>query len=211
MGRRNRLHSADGNAHAPECTEMHRFGESSQLRCLIETDASEKSPNKPNLRATQAAPNAAVLLAKPIAVRVSQCLTLVSLCRASRTASGIPWLRIRSSQTSSSSWRTRITTHRQHVDFTALAAHFNQISGVNYGNGDFNYDGKVNALDFNAIATNFGTTLPLWHRLQYPCPSLQWQWRREVKSLFGDAPIKEGASTFSAGWRFDGSVVAKEA
>ena len=37
--------------------------------------------------------------------------------------------------------------------------HFNQ-SGQNWLAGDFNGDGKVNALDFNAIATNYGQTLP---------------------------------------------------
>src|SRR5262249_9015523 len=32
-------------------------------------------------------------------------------------------------------------------------------SGSLWVDGDFNYDGKVNALDFNAVATNFGQTL----------------------------------------------------
>jgi hypothetical protein len=36
---------------------------------------------------------------------------------------------------------------------------FNNL-GATFSQGDFNYDGAVNALDFNSIATGFGTTLP---------------------------------------------------
>ncbi len=52
-------------------------------------------------------------------------------------------------------------TRDRHVDtndFVALATHFNQSSAT-LSNGDFNYDGKVNALDFNILATQFGTYL----------------------------------------------------
>jgi MYXO-CTERM domain-containing protein len=37
-----------------------------------------------------------------------------------------------------------------------MSTHFGSTTGV-WSTGDFNYDGKVNALDFNAIATNFGS------------------------------------------------------
>jgi hypothetical protein len=43
------------------------------------------------------------------------------------------------------------------LDFTAIAAHFNQQVN-SYADGDFNYDGVVNALDFNALASHFGST-----------------------------------------------------
>src|SRR5438046_1142268 len=45
------------------------------------------------------------------------------------------------------------------TDFTALAASFNS-SAKNWFEGDFNYDGVVNALDFNFLASNYGATLP---------------------------------------------------
>ena len=41
----------------------------------------------------------------------------------------------------------------------AVANNFG-ASGKVWQTGDFNYDGVVNALDFNAIATNFGQTSP---------------------------------------------------
>ena len=43
------------------------------------------------------------------------------------------------------------------VDFSALSMHFNQAG--TFTQGDFNYDGKVNALDFNALASLWGTYL----------------------------------------------------
>ena len=39
-----------------------------------------------------------------------------------------------------------------------LATNFSK-SGQFWTAGDFNYDGVVNALDFNALASNFGQTL----------------------------------------------------
>src|SRR5581483_4627843 len=44
-------------------------------------------------------------------------------------------------------------------DFVLLSQNFN-LSSANWGKGDFNYDGKVNALDFNLIATRFGSVAP---------------------------------------------------
>ena len=44
------------------------------------------------------------------------------------------------------------------ADFVALAAHFNE-NAPTFADGDFNYDGKVNALDFNLLATKFGSAL----------------------------------------------------
>jgi len=41
-----------------------------------------------------------------------------------------------------------------------LANHFNGASPT-WADGDFNFDGKVNALDFNAVASNFGKTVSL--------------------------------------------------
>lgn len=41
-------------------------------------------------------------------------------------------------------------------DFAVLAAHYNQSMNVGWGDGDFNGDGTVNALDFDALATNYG-------------------------------------------------------
>ena len=43
-------------------------------------------------------------------------------------------------------------------DFTLLAQNFDSTSGV-WSSGDFNYDNNVNALDFNALASNFGSQL----------------------------------------------------
>ena len=43
------------------------------------------------------------------------------------------------------------------MDFTVLATNFG--TGQDWANGDYNYDGKVNALDFNALAANFGQTI----------------------------------------------------
>ena len=40
-----------------------------------------------------------------------------------------------------------------------MANHFN-TSGQEWIAGDFNFDGKVNALDFNFLATNFGEVSP---------------------------------------------------
>jgi len=40
------------------------------------------------------------------------------------------------------------------VDFNILAANFNQ-SITGWDQGDFNYDGLVNATDFNELAANF--------------------------------------------------------
>ena len=39
--------------------------------------------------------------------------------------------------------------------FNVMAANFN-TSGHEWLDGDFNYDGRVNALDFNAVAANYG-------------------------------------------------------
>jgi hypothetical protein len=44
-------------------------------------------------------------------------------------------------------------------DFTLLAANFNQ-AGATWASGDFNGDGVVNALDFNALASHFGQSTP---------------------------------------------------
>lgn len=43
-------------------------------------------------------------------------------------------------------------------DYTTLAANFNKTAQA-YSQGDFSYDGRVNVLDFNALATNYGKTL----------------------------------------------------
>ena len=40
-----------------------------------------------------------------------------------------------------------------------LSQNFNK-TGTFWNFGDFNYDGTVNALDFNALASNFGFVLP---------------------------------------------------
>jgi len=41
------------------------------------------------------------------------------------------------------------------TDFTSLATYFGATGQV-WSTGDFNYDGRINALDFNILATNFG-------------------------------------------------------
>ena len=51
------------------------------------------------------------------------------------------------------------------LDGTVNALDFNALasnfgsSGVPWTSGDFNYDGTVNTLDFSALAANFGSTL----------------------------------------------------
>ena len=40
-----------------------------------------------------------------------------------------------------------------------LAASFSQ-SGKSWFNGDFNYDGSIDTVDFNLLASNFGQVLP---------------------------------------------------
>jgi hypothetical protein len=43
-------------------------------------------------------------------------------------------------------------------DFAILAAHYGQSRNAGWAEGDFNGDGMVNALDFNAFASNYGKT-----------------------------------------------------
>ena len=51
---------------------------------------------------------------------------------------------------------TRTSTARSNsAYFTAVATNFNTANHT-WPEGDFNYDGMVNALDFAAIASNFG-------------------------------------------------------
>ena len=45
-----------------------------------------------------------------------------------------------------------------HTEFTALAAQFS-VGNPLFSQGDFNRDGRVNALDFNIFASKFGTIL----------------------------------------------------
>ena len=42
---------------------------------------------------------------------------------------------------------------------TALASHYG-ATGDGWWQGDFNYDGTVNSLDFDAMAANFGVSMP---------------------------------------------------
>ena len=42
------------------------------------------------------------------------------------------------------------------TDFSAFVAGYGETSGGTWANGDFNYDDKVNTLDFNMLAGNFG-------------------------------------------------------
>lgn len=46
----------------------------------------------------------------------------------------------------------------------ALTVYVDNIQIVPFFVGDANYDGRINALDFNALATNYGTTNPLYER-----------------------------------------------
>ncbi len=45
------------------------------------------------------------------------------------------------------------------ADFVALASNFNASSNATFSEGDFNYDGKVNALDFNILGATLRRTL----------------------------------------------------
>ena len=45
------------------------------------------------------------------------------------------------------------------TDFMRMTQHFTQSSGATWGNGDFNYDGAVNAADFALLQPNYGKTL----------------------------------------------------
>ena len=56
------------------------------------------------------------------------------------------------------------------LDGSVNSLDFNALA-TNFGtsdnlwfNGDFNYDGTVNSLDFNALATNFGGTNDFWNQ-----------------------------------------------
>jgi hypothetical protein len=40
-----------------------------------------------------------------------------------------------------------------------MAANYGQTGNLKFSQGDFNYDGTVNALDFNAFATRYGETV----------------------------------------------------
>lgn len=46
-------------------------------------------------------------------------------------------------------------------DFNLLAAHYGQLAGSRWTQGDFDGDGKVTTLDFNLLAGNFGQSLPV--------------------------------------------------
>jgi len=46
------------------------------------------------------------------------------------------------------------------TDFMRMTQHFTQNSGATWADGDFNYDGSVNAADFNLLKPNYGQTLP---------------------------------------------------
>jgi len=41
-----------------------------------------------------------------------------------------------------------------------LATNYGTSTGAAWVQGDFNYDGTVNSLDFNFVATNFNLSLP---------------------------------------------------
>jgi len=46
------------------------------------------------------------------------------------------------------------------TDFMRMTQHVTQSSGATWARGDFNYDGAVNAADFNLLQPNYGQTLP---------------------------------------------------
>jgi len=46
------------------------------------------------------------------------------------------------------------------TDFMRMTQHYTQNGGATWGKGDFNYDGSVNAADFNLLKPNYGQTLP---------------------------------------------------
>ena len=46
------------------------------------------------------------------------------------------------------------------TDFMRMTQHFTQNSGATWAEGDFNYDGSVNAADFALLQPNYGQTLP---------------------------------------------------
>jgi hypothetical protein len=72
------------------------------------------------------------------------------------------------------------------ADFTQMATYFNQ-AGMTFSKGDFNGDGKVNALDFNILAAKYGTHLAA-------APSLGATvfdaLANPTANLFGAAPIR---------------------
>jgi hypothetical protein len=63
----------------------------------------------------------------------------------------------------------------------------NKASGVTFSSGDFNYDGRVNALDFNALASRFGTTLA--RPAGSPAALTALQSAAAMRDLFGDNAI----------------------
>src|SRR5439155_24087083 len=48
--------------------------------------------------------------------------------------------------------------HVNALDFNILATNFSK-TGTSFGDGDFNYDGTVDGLDFSPLAGKFGTYL----------------------------------------------------
>ena len=46
------------------------------------------------------------------------------------------------------------------TDFMRMTQHFTQNGGATWAEGDFNYDGSVNAADFALLKPNYGQTLP---------------------------------------------------
>jgi hypothetical protein len=77
-----------------------------------------------------------------------------------------------------------------------LASNFNK-TGMNFSQGDFNHDDKVNALDFNTIATKYGTYLaPILLAPRGEAPeTVNAAKSAGANDLFTDKPI-----TPDAGW-----------
>ena len=65
------------------------------------------------------------------------------------------------------------------LDFNALATNYGQTH-ARFSSGDFNYDGDVTSLDFNLLASKFGS------RLDPPMSSLPLARSPDLQNLFGD-------------------------
>jgi hypothetical protein len=86
-------------------------------------------------------------------------------------------------------------THDRHVDandFTALAQHFNEAA-ASFSHGNFNYDARTNAIDFNVLANAFGAFLAPVSSSSIARP-IQIQ-SRAVGSLFSDRPVSRDELT----------------
>jgi hypothetical protein len=75
-------------------------------------------------------------------------------------------------------------------DCCASWSAWNDTLAMTFSQGDFNYDGKVNALDFNVLATKFGTYLAPASPAEAVTAAAPVR-STQTPSLFADEPLAD--------------------